>query len=82
MHKFVFIAWRNLWRTPRRTVITMGSFVAGLWAVIVFFAFMDGMDYDMLENAIKASSGHIKIYPKGYRDEPELIKTIREPEEI
>jgi ABC-type lipoprotein release transport system permease subunit len=82
MHKYVFIAWRNLWRTPRRTVITASSFVAGLWAVIVFFAFMDGMDYDMLENAIKASSGHIKIHQKGYRDEPELVKTIREPEEI
>lgn len=82
MRDFILMAWRNLWRRPRRTLLTIGSFGAGLWAIIVFFAIMDGMDYGMLENAVKASSGHIKIFAKGYRAEPQLAKTVRSPDMI
>jgi putative ABC transport system permease protein len=82
MGDIFLLAWRNIWRRPRRTILTIGSFAAGLWAIIVFFAIMDGMDYSMLENAIKAASGHIKIYAKGYREEPQLVKSIRSPGDI
>ncbi|NOU45899.1 MAG: ABC transporter permease [Bacteroidales bacterium] len=65
--KFYFIlAWRNIWRNKRRTLITTASVFFG----VLLSAFMSSMQegsYDQYIRAIVNSySGHIQIHRKGY----------------
>ena len=76
------LAWRNIWRNPRRTILTVGSISVGLAAILVFFGFMDGMNIQTLENNIRGETGHIKIYRKGYQENPTPSLMISRPEEM
>ena len=79
---FLKMAWRNLWRNPRRTLITISSITIGLIAIVFYFGFMDGMNRQTLENNIRGHSGHIKVYAKGYQKDPAISKRIIETEGI
>ena len=76
------MAWRNLWRNPRRTLITISSITIGLMAIVFYFGVMDGMNAQTLENSIRGQTGHIKVYAKGYQEDPTISRRIKEPEEI
>lgn len=82
MLNLIKMAWRNLWRNSRRTLLTISSITIGLMAIVFLFGFMDGMSAQTLENNIRGHTGHIKIYPKGYQDAPSVSKRITDPEEM
>ncbi len=62
------IAWRNLWRNKRRSVIILTSIVVGVAALIVSDFIMRGMAYQMLRNQIGLDVSHIQIHSRGWHD--------------
>jgi putative ABC transport system permease protein len=63
------MAWRNVWRNKRRTLITTASvFIAVILALIMRSAQL-GAYQRMIANVVSFYSGHIQIHEKGYRDE-------------
>jgi putative ABC transport system permease protein len=70
------IAWRNLWRHPRRTALTAAAIALAV-TVLTFFFSVQVKSYDM---AINASTGifhgHFQIQRRGYLDNPEMRKVI------
>ena len=50
----VKIAWRNIWRTPLRSLIVIGSIVLGIWAGIFVIAFCYGLNSQRTVNRMKA----------------------------
>src|SRR4030067_1335047 len=76
------MAWRNIQRNLRRTLISLSAISFGLSAVIVFFGFADGFHGQWVENTVKAYTGHIQIYRSGYRDDPQLNRSIADAAEI
>jgi len=76
------IAWRNLWRNRRRSIIILTSIVVGVIALILTDAIMRGFVRQMLHNQISIDVGHLQIHTRGYRDNPLLEKTIDHPEEV
>jgi putative ABC transport system permease protein len=84
MRTILKIAWRNIWRTPMRSLIVIGSIVMGIWAGIFVVAFSYGLNKQRTQSSIKNSISHIQIHhpeyqkdydSKFYLKEPELIKT-------
>lgn len=76
------LAWRNIWRNLRRTLITLSAITFGLASIIVFNGFTDGFHTQWIENYVRAYTGHLQIHRKGYRDDPQLVKNISDPEGI
>ncbi|MDO8427214.1 MAG: ABC transporter permease [Deltaproteobacteria bacterium] len=70
------LAWRNIWRNLRRTLITLSAVSFGLASIIVFNGFTDGFHTQWIANYVRAYTGHIQIHGKGYRDDPDLSKAI------
>ena len=73
---FAKIAWRNVTRNLRRTLITLAAIACGLASVVVFFGFTDGFHAQWIENSVKIYSGHISIFAQHYRDEFNLNRSI------
>lgn len=70
------MAWRNLWRHPRRTWLTATAMVFSN-VLLVFMISLQFGSYDMMiENTLKTLSGHLQVQPDGYRDNPKLRSSI------
>ncbi|MGB3211009.1 MAG: FtsX-like permease family protein [Desulforhopalus sp.] len=78
----ISIAWRNLWRNPRRTTIILTAIIIGIGSMVVLSALMRGMIDGMVDNAINNLVGHIRIQDPEYRIDPAITHRIKEPNEI
>lgn len=70
LHLLIALAWRNLWRNKRRTLVILFAIVLGVWAMIFTAAFMRGMSLQIIEDTIENLTGHIQIHAQGYLDDP------------
>ena len=76
------LAWRNIWRNPRRTAIITIAVVIGLWSMLLVSAFNRGMINQMVRNAIATLTGDIQIHRQGYRSDPVIENSITDPVEV
>ena len=60
------IAWRNLWRNKRRTLITSSSIIIAVVLAVATRSMQHGSYDNMIANTIKFTTGHIQIHKKGY----------------
>lgn len=60
------MAWRNLWRNRRRTVLTIAAISLGLAVLMTMVSFMEGMMQMMVEQIARSSLGHIQIHHPDY----------------
>jgi ABC-type lipoprotein release transport system permease subunit len=70
------LAWRNLWRNHRRTLIMLAAITLGVWAMIFMTALMRGMVTQMVEDGISALPGHVQAHHPDYRDDPSIVNLI------
>ena len=62
------IAWRNIWRNRRRSLIIMLSIVIGVAAVMMNDGLSFCMIQQVLDNQIGSHLSHIHIHAKGFND--------------
>lgn len=61
MRILITLAWRNLWRNRKRTLITISSVLFALVLAILFMAMEKGTNERMIENLVKYNTGYIQI---------------------
>ena len=76
------LAWRNLWRNKRRTIITISSICFGLVLALVFIGLGDGTYGTMIDSAARLGSGHITLEHSAYRTSLLTRLTLRSTDEI
>jgi len=76
----VRLAWRNLWRNHRRTLIMIAAIAIGIWAMMFMTALMRGMVNEMIRDAVKSLPGHVQVHHPDYRDDPNVVNAIAEPD--
>ena len=70
------LAWRNLWRNHRRTIIMLGAIGVGVWAMIFMTALTRGMVDQMITDSIGVLPGHVQMHHPDYRDDPSVANRI------
>jgi len=73
------LAWRNLWRNHRRTLIMLTAISVGVWAMIFMTALMRGMVNEMIRDAVRSLPGHVQIHHPRYLDDPSVVNAIVPP---
>lgn len=70
------LAYRNLWRNHRRTIIMLAAIAIGVWAMIIMIAMMRGMVEEMLRDGIETLPGHVQAHHPDYMDDPSISNLI------
>lgn len=75
----LILAWRNLWRNYRRTLIMLAAISVGVWAMIFMSSLNRGMVDEMVKSGIQNLPGHVQIHHPDYRDDPSVVNSISGP---
>lgn len=79
---FVTMAWRNVWRNRRRSLLTVSAIALSLAFNILMRGIGDGFHEQMVDNSVRANIGHIEVHRKGYHDDPGLNRTLPDPRRV
>ena len=66
------LAWRNIWRNKRRTLITTASIFFAVLIAIVLKSLQEGAYDKMIESAVGLYTGYAQIHQNGYWEEQSL----------
>lgn len=72
------VAWRNIWRNKRRTLITAASVLFAVFFGLMMRSIQIGTFGRITNNIVSSYSGHIQIHKKGYSKE-KIINNSFEP---
>jgi ABC-type lipoprotein release transport system permease subunit len=70
------LAWRNLWRRKRRTWLTVGAMVFCNIILVFLVSMQLGMYGMMIENTLRAQTGHLQVQAPGYKDELKMRQVV------
>ena len=70
------LAWRNLWRQPRRTWLTTGAMVFSNILLVFLISLQFGMYGLMVDNGLKAFTGHMQVQAPGFLDDEKMRQTV------
>jgi len=82
MKEYFKIAWRNLWRNKRRTILTIASVLFALFLALFMRSMQLGSYNSMVESAVKSSTGYIQVHEKGYWSDKSLDNTFETSETL
>ncbi|MGD2245501.1 MAG: FtsX-like permease family protein [Candidatus Aminicenantes bacterium] len=72
------MAFRNIFRQKRRTILTGLSILVSFVLAVIFIGWSDGAYNNIIRTFTSHRLGHIQIHEKTYLDQPSLYKTIHD----
>ncbi len=66
------LAWKNIWRNKKRSLIIVAAITFGLWGGLFSDAVMMGGIESMIETAISRNLSHIQIHKKNYEQDKDI----------
>ena len=70
------IAWRNIFRQKRRTLLTVLTMFGGFTLSAISIGWADGTYNNIISLFTRNRLGHIQIHAQGYLDKPSMYKNI------
>ncbi len=72
------LAWRNIWRSKRRSLIIGFSLVIGLWAGIFIVAFYNGLIEQRLKTGIQQEISHLQVHASHFMEDHEVQYVLQD----
>lgn len=76
------MAWRNLWRHGRRTVVTVAAMTLALFVLILYTGLLEGYLQNMEGNVLDLEVGDVQVHAGDYRNRPSIYTRIEDPESL
>ena len=73
------LAWRNIWRNRRRTIISLLALALGVTAIIAIHSFRISANDELFAAVTRGLVGDVEIHARGYQDAPELDAVVPAP---
>ena len=76
------MAWRNIWRNTRRTILTLCA-IALSAALLVFMLSFQAGSYDTMINAsVRIHTGHLQVLAKKFHEDQDIRYVVPRPEAV
>jgi len=76
------MAWRNIWRNPRRTILTISAIAFASLLLVFMLSFQFGSYETMINTSVKIQTGHLQIQARNYQDKKNIRLVVPEPDRI
>ncbi|KMY68152.1 permease [Desulfocarbo indianensis] len=76
------MAWRNLWRNPRRTLLTMSAIAFACVLLVFMLSWQFGSYETMINTAVKVQTGHLHVEAADYQDRQDMRLVIKDPQAV
>jgi ABC-type lipoprotein release transport system permease subunit len=76
------MAWRNLWRHRRRSVVTIAAMTLSLFVLILYTGLVEGYLDNMEGNILDLEVGDVQAHEGDYLNRPSIYTRIEEPETL
>lgn len=73
------MAWRNVWRNPRRTWLTVAAIAFACLVLVFMLSFQLGSYATMIDSSVKIEAGHLQVQAEGYHADHEMRQTVDDP---
>lgn len=80
--KIIKVSWRNLWRNPIRTNVTISAVAICIAILIIFQSMIVGLIEKAEFNTTNLIIGEVQVHAKGYLDDRSIYKSLQNIEEI
>ena len=80
--RILVMAWRNLWRYRRRTLVTVAAMTLALLIMVLYTSLVEGYLRDLERNIVDIELGDIQVFAPNYRDNPSIYNRIDDPERL
>jgi ABC-type lipoprotein release transport system permease subunit len=81
MKLYLRLAWRNIWRHARRTMIVIAAMSVGLIMMMLYDGLVAGFEQAIYGNAIRVLGGNIQVHAAGYQAEANTNPLLPLPDE-
>ncbi len=76
------MAWRNVWRNRRRSLVTVGATTLAFTVMILYSGLVEGYLRSMERNLLDVELGDVQIHAPDYQDDPSLYSSIPDPDAL
>lgn len=76
------IAWRNIYRNKKRSLITITSIFAALFLIILMRALQFGFYDKLIETVVESYAGYVEIHADGFWDNQNLDNSMQVDQEL
>jgi putative ABC transport system permease protein len=73
------MAWRNIWRNPRRTLLTVLAISFACVLLVFMLSFQFGSYATMINSSVRIHTGHLQIQARGYQQDPKMQLVVQNP---
>ena len=73
------MAWRNIWRHPRRAILTMAAIAFATLLLIFMLSWQFGSYDTMINAAVKVHTGHLQVQAEGYNEKRDMRLVVPDP---
>ncbi len=80
--KITKLSWRNLWRNPTRTNVTILAVSLCIAVLIIFQSMIVGLIEKAKFNTTNLIIGEVQVHAEGYLDDRSIYKSLQNTEEI
>ena len=78
---YLRLAWRNIWRHRRRTVIIVLAMGLSLGMMMFYDGLIDGFNNAIAGNAVRVLGGNVQVHAAGYREKVDSNPLIPLPDD-
>ena len=76
------LAWRNIWRNKRRTLITIGSITFAVVLACIMRSMQLGSYERMIDNSVRFFTGYIQVHKNGFWDDKTIDNSFTPGDEL